>query len=113
MGAVAVSTAQIKPEPDDIDLELNAAQQRVEQRRAAKLTASQCMQRRWMWRALFGSLFEPYVIDVFLKGTWLFNAWLRLMGADVSMGALIVGKVSDHGLIKVRGNAVCDSLLSC
>lgn len=48
------------------------------------------------------SLFEPFVIDPFLKGTWLLNAWLRLMGADVSMGALILGRVADYGMIKVR-----------
>eukprot|EP00903_Cladosiphon_okamuranus_P019463 g17897.t1 len=104
---------QTKPESDngDIEKELSGAQQQVEQRRAAKLTASQCMQWRWMWRALFGSLFEPYVVNIFLKGTWLFNVWLKLMGADVSMGALIVGKVSDHGLVKVCEGAVVDGIL--
>lgn len=87
---------------DDVEAELSGAQEKIERRRARRLTAAQCMQWRWMWRALFGSLFEPYVVNVFLKGTWLFNAWLRLMGADVSMGALVLGKVSDHGLVKVR-----------
>lgn len=103
-----MNATQIKPESDDGDIamELNGAQQKVEQRRASRLAASQCMQWRWMWRALFGSLFEPYVVNIFLKGTWLFNTWLRLMGADVSMGALILGKVSDHGLVKVKDTAL-------
>lgn len=59
------------------------------------------MRWRCMQRVLQFSLFEPYVIDPFLKGTWLLNAWLKLMGADVSYGALLLGKVSDHGMVKV------------
>lgn len=55
-----------------------------------------------MQRILSYALFEPFFIEPLLKGTWLLNLWLNLMGADVSMGSLILGKVSDHGLVKVR-----------
>lgn len=57
---------------------------------------------RWMQRVLSFVLFEPYFIEPLLRGTWLLNLWLNMMGADVSMGSLILGKVSDHGLVKVR-----------
>lgn len=58
-----------------------------------------------MQRILSYALFEPFFIEPLLKGTWLLNLWLNLMGADVSMGSLILGKVSDHGLVKVRERA--------
>lgn len=54
-----------------------------------------------MRRVLSFSLFEPFVLEPLLKGTWLLNVWLRLMGADVSMGALILGRVSDYGMATV------------
>eukprot|EP00903_Cladosiphon_okamuranus_P018322 g16856.t2 len=57
-------------------------------------------------RILSYALFEPFLIEPLLKGTWLLNLWLNLMGADVSMGSLILGKVSDHGLVKVCDGAV-------
>ena len=47
------------------------------------------------------SLLEPYVVDPFLKGTWLLDAGLRFMGADVSYRALVLDKVSDRGMVKV------------
>lgn len=66
------------------------------------LRASGVARWRWMRRVLHFSLFEPLILEPLLKGTWLLNAWLRLMGADVSMGALILGRVSDYGMVKVR-----------
>lgn len=71
-------------------------------RRANKLVASQLVRWRWMRRVLSTSLLEPFLIETVLKGTWLLNAWLRLMGADVSMGALILGRVADYKMAKVR-----------
>lgn len=70
------------------------------------LTASQVMRWRWMQRFVHSSLFEPYVVNTLLQGTWLLNVWLRFMGADVAMGSLILGKVSDHGMVKVREKAL-------
>jgi len=55
-----------------------------------------------MRRVLNTSLLEPFLIEPFLKGTWLLNAWLILMGADVSMGALILGRIADFKMVKVR-----------
>lgn len=65
------------------------------------LTGSQVMRWCWMQRFLYSSLFEPYVVNTLLKGTSLLHVWLRFMGADVAMGSLILGKVSDHGMVKV------------
>ncbi|CAN0057304.1 unnamed protein product [Ectocarpus sp. 6 AP-2014] len=96
-------SAQIGPRTTDIE--------KGQRRKPNKLTASQVMRWRWMQRFLYFSLFEPYIVNTVLRGTWLLNVWLRLMGADVSMGALILGKVSDHGMVKVcRGSVVAGVL---
>ncbi|CAN0473060.1 unnamed protein product [Ectocarpus sp. 12 AP-2014] len=96
-------SAQIGPRTTDIE--------KGQRRKPNKLTASQVMRWRWMQRFLYFSLFEPYIVNTVLRGTWLLNVWLRLMGADVSMGALILGKVSDHGVVKVcRGSIVAGVL---
>ncbi|CAB1103955.1 unnamed protein product [Ectocarpus sp. CCAP 1310/34] len=87
-------SAQIGPRTTDVE--------KGQRRKPNKLTASQLMRWRWMQRLLYFSMFEPYIVNTILRGTWLLNVWLRLMGADVSMGALILGKVSDHGMVKVR-----------
>lgn len=65
-------------------------------------TTSQLMRWRWISRALNMTLFEPYVIESLLPGTWLWNMWLRGMGADISMGALVFADVRDHDFVKVR-----------
>ncbi|CAM9321295.1 unnamed protein product, partial [Ectocarpus sp. 13 AM-2016] len=96
-------SAQIGPRTTDIE--------KGQRRKPNKLTASQVMRWRWMQRVLYFSLFEPYIVNTVLRGTWLLNVWLRLMGADVSMGALILGKVSDHGMVKVCGGSVVAGVL--
>lgn len=103
----------IAPE-EDLESGHGAGEQRHNTPRrheANTLTPSQVIRWRWMRRVLNFSLFEPFVIDPFLKGTWLLNAWLRLMGADVSMGALVLGRVADYGMIKVRGERTCTRFL--
>lgn len=82
--------------------DLRGTKDNGDSRRANKLIASQAVRWRWMRRVLNTSLFEPFLIEPVLKGTWLLNAWLRLMGADVSMGALILGRVADYKMAKVR-----------
>lgn len=88
----------------DQDLENgnNGAPRKARKHEPTTLTPCQVVRWRWMRRVLSFSLFEPFIIDPFLKGTWLLNAWLRLMGADVSMGALILGRVADYGMVKAR-----------
>ncbi|CAB1113754.1 unnamed protein product [Ectocarpus sp. CCAP 1310/34] len=81
---------------------------RMPGRKKASITLGGCQVMRWRWmrRVLCFSLFEPFVLEPLLKGTWLLNAWLRLMGADVSMGAIILGRVSDYGGVTVCDGAV-------
>ncbi|CAM9909897.1 unnamed protein product, partial [Scytosiphon promiscuus] len=87
-------------------ISLRRGRQEVGRQASSTLTASEVVRWRWMRRVLHFSLFEPLVIDPFLRGTWLLNAWLRLMGADVSMSSLILGRVSDYGVAKVRDGAI-------
>ncbi|CAN0391998.1 unnamed protein product, partial [Ectocarpus sp. 12 AP-2014] len=85
--------------------------QETQRRNPNKLTASQGMRWRWMHRVVYFSVFETHILNTVLRGTWLLNVWLRLMGADVSMSALILGKVADHGMVKVcRGSIVAGVL---
>lgn len=60
-------------------------------------------QQRWRWllRAIHTTMHESYVVPL-LTGTWLWNVWLRYMGADVSMGALVLEDVYDFDFVKVR-----------
>lgn len=78
---------------------------------ASGMTMIQAMRWRWLGRTLSITLFEPYVIVPLLQGKWLWNAWLRSMGADVSMGALVLGYAYEHDLVKVSG--MCDIPRSC
>lgn len=85
----------------DLESGQGGAPRKARKHEPITLTPCQVVRWRWMRRVLSFCLFEPFIIDPFLKGTWLLNAWLRLMGADVSMGALILGRVADYGMVKV------------
>ncbi|CAB1102299.1 unnamed protein product [Ectocarpus sp. CCAP 1310/34] len=89
--------------PEDIESGSGSGQQETQRRKPNKLTASQGMRWRWMHRLVYFSVFETHILNTVLRGTWLLNVWLRLMGADVSMSALILGKVADHGMVKLLG----------
>lgn len=52
-------------------------------------------------RVLDATLFKPYIMYPLLRGTWLYNLWVRGMGANVSMGALMLGYVNDHDFVQV------------
>ncbi|CAM9561152.1 unnamed protein product [Ectocarpus sp. 13 AM-2016] len=104
-------SARVGPLSTDIEKGTGGGQQEGQRGKTNKLTASQVMRWRWMQRFVYFSLFEPYIINTVLKGTWLLNVWLRLMGADVSRGALILGKVSDHGMVKVCKGSVVAGVL--
>ncbi|CAB1096155.1 unnamed protein product [Ectocarpus sp. CCAP 1310/34] len=104
-------SARVGPRSTDIEKGSGGGQQGGQRRKSNKLTASQVMRWRWMQRFVYFSLFEPYIVNTVLKGTWLLNVWLRLMGADVSMGALVLGKVSDHGMVKVCEGSVVAGVL--
>lgn len=91
-------SARVGPRQDIVSIGRHGRQQK---RQGHTLSNPEIVRWRWMRRILQFSLFEPLVIDPFLRGTWLLNAWLRLMGADVSMGSLILGRVSDYGVAKV------------
>lgn len=84
----------------------------MEQRR---FTAPKLMRWRWFSRALNTTLFQSYAVSPLLRGTWLWNVWLKWVGADVSMGALMLCDVRDHDLLKVswyiRTGHVCIAML--
>lgn len=102
-GASTTSPVGAVPDLEDVEAGTTGIRGNVKIQRSAGLTAPQVVLFNWTRRVVSFSLFGPFVLEPFLNGTWLLNAWLRLMGADVSMGALILGQVSDHGLVKVRG----------
>lgn len=72
-------------------------------RQRRRLSAAQFMRWRWFYRAAWATLFQPYAVAPLLSGTWLWNVWLRGVGADVSMCAIMLCDVADHDLLKVSG----------
>lgn len=82
------------------DLRRNAAYARVGRGEAPGVSPSLQLRWRWIMRAIHITMFEPYMVPL-LSGTWLWNVWLRCMGADVSMGALIFDHVYDFDFLKV------------
>ncbi|CAN0065756.1 unnamed protein product, partial [Ectocarpus fasciculatus] len=104
-------SAQVGQLTTDVERGSGGEQQEGQRRKPNRLTASQGMRWRWMHRVVYFSVFETHILNIFLRGTWLLNVWLRLMGADVSMSALILGKVADHGMVKVGSGSIVAGVL--
>lgn len=74
----------------------------VQHRNTSGHTAAQLIRWRKLDSVLRSTLFEPYISPL-VQGTWLMNVWLKAMGAQVSMGSLVLGLVKDYDMIEVSG----------